>query len=69
MDTSKMPHGRLTDKIMLRVSDKLPELSTHEYNRTHEAVRASLIEECEDIPVKLHPDIAVPKILGGFRSL
>ena len=50
METPKTNAGRITERIMFKVREKLPEIETHEYNRTYEAVLAVLKEECIDAP-------------------
>ena len=42
MDSPKTISGRLTEAIMARVSEKLPDMSTHDYNRVWESVQAGL---------------------------
>lgn len=42
MEPTKNTAGRLTEAIMARVKGRLPEISTHEYNRTYEAVLETL---------------------------
>jgi len=68
METPNTGAGQLTEKIMLRVRNKLPALTTREYNRIYEAVLDSVVAECRDIPVRLHPDLAVPAILNSLHN-
>ena len=44
MRTPNNKAGDLTERIMARVSSKLPNIPTHEYNRTYEAVLDVLTE-------------------------
>lgn len=38
MQTPNTEAGRLTEQVMAKVKAKLPDITTHEYNRTYEAV-------------------------------
>ncbi len=42
MKCPKTISGRLTEAIMGRVRDKLPEITTHDYNRVCESILAGL---------------------------
>lgn len=42
METPKTEAGRTTERIMLRVRSKLPDLPVYEYNRIYEAVLEEL---------------------------
>lgn len=65
MDTPKGISGRLTESIMSRVRERLPDIGTHEYNRTYEAVLDGL-ENTEDVMVVPDNDWAV---VAKFRNL
>lgn len=45
MKTPNTKAGQLTEKIMLEVESNLPDIETHEYNRTYEAVHKVLSSE------------------------
>jgi hypothetical protein len=47
MQTPNTQAGRLTEQIMASVTQKLPKLPTHEYNRIYEAVLGVLSEQPE----------------------
>ncbi len=53
MKAPKTIAGRLTEAIMRRVDEKLPELTPHDYNRIFEAVLAGL---CHTEGVAVVPD-------------
>ncbi len=58
MEAPKGISGRLTESIMARVRERLPDIETHEYNRTWEAVYDGL-ENTDDVMVVPDNDWAV----------
>lgn len=48
METPDTEQGRMTERVMARVREKLPLLVTHDFNRVYESVLEVLNEEGEE---------------------
>ncbi len=63
MQTPNNRAGRLTERVMAKVREALPELPTHEYNRTYEAVLEVLTAEL--VPLKIPSGKDAVRFPGG----